>query len=152
MEADGQQAGQAGQAQPAQQAQQAEELVLELVRDDRLLESLCAEGEEAPSDASAAHSDGADGSPSLRRQLLALLWNHAARHLASGQDYAAAEAFFLAVLPLLAGSDASGDGKPTQAVGNPDRARQGSNSSDPSALSAQRSLALCCLGAGQHAR
>lgn len=113
---------------------QAEELVLELVGDDRLVESVC--------EASQGSASGGSSAASPRCQLVALLWNHAVACLSGGRAFAAAEAFFGAVLPLL---ERAGD-----ADGSCGQGSQGSGL--PQAVVCCRSLALCCLGLGQHAR
>ncbi|PRW59549.1 MFS general substrate transporter [Chlorella sorokiniana] len=93
-------------------AEAAEAVALEVAADDRLLESL---GEE----------------PALRRQLAALLYNHALLCLHSGRGGSAGLAFFSAALPLL------GDGSDEDA---------------PHPADCRRAQALCALAAGQHDR
>jgi hypothetical protein len=120
--------------------EEAEELVLELVGDDRLVESVC-----EASQGSGGGGDGGGASP--RRQLVALLWNHGVSCLAGGAALAAAAAFFGAVLPLLERGGDGGSGAASQQGGG---AAQGSDL--PLPVVCRRSLALCCLGLSQHDR
>ncbi|EFN50881.1 hypothetical protein CHLNCDRAFT_141680 [Chlorella variabilis] len=118
----------------------AEELVLELVADDRLLESVC---EPASQGAGGGGGGTGGGTLPLRRRLIALLWNHAAQRLASGAGAAAAHAFFAAVLPLLERGGSRGSTQ--EGCGH-------SDGEEPQPAACHRSMALCCLGAGQHGR
>ena len=118
----------------------AEELVLELVADDRLLESVC---EPASQGAGGGGGGTGGGTLPLRRRLIALLWNHAAQRLASGAGAAADHAFFAAVLPLLERGGSRGSTQ--EGCGH-------SDGEEPQPAACHRSMALCCLGAGQHGR
>ena len=111
----------------------AEELVLELVGDDRLLEAVC----------EPASQGSASAGTSPRHQLVALLWRHARSRLGAGRDFAAAQAFFAAVLPLLErGSDSAGC---TQETAEP-----GGVAPLPTPAACHRSMALCRMAAGDH--
>lgn len=117
-------AGQAaGQAAPTASngASESEVLALDLVADDRLMESV------------------REAEPTLLLQLRGLLWNHAVCLLHGGAAFEAALAFFSAAAPLL-----EAPGGCTAADGG-----NGSPEDRPQLAECCRAQALCCLGAGQ---